>query len=153
MNGSHDAGLLIGRILLVVIFVLSGFSKITNFAGTEGFMATGGIPQNLVLPGLILTILIELGGGLLVVVGFQTRLVALLIFLYLIPVTILFHYIPYREATAHGQTMVALGNMINLMKNISTMGGLIVLASAGPGRYSIDGRGEVSSVTGTRHAA
>ena len=153
MNGSHDSGALIGRILLALIFVMSGFSKITGFTGTAGYMASAGIPQNLVVPGLILTILVEFGCGLLIVIGFKTRLAALVIFLWLIPVTLLFHFIPYRHATAQGQTMVALTNMAMVLKNLSMMGGLLLLASVGAGGYSVDGHGESASGTAMHRAA
>jgi putative oxidoreductase len=140
MESSRDLGALLGRVLLALIFVMSGFGKIAGFAGTAGFMASGGIPHNLVYPGLLLTIAVELGCGLLVVVGFKARLAALAIFLWLIPVTILFHFVPYRNALAQGQSMVALTNMIMAMKNLSMMGGMLFVASMGPGRYSIDGQ-------------
>jgi putative oxidoreductase len=133
MKGSHDLGALIGRVLLVLIFVLSGFGKITGFAGTAGYMASQGIPQNLVTPALILTILVEFGCSLLVLIGFKTRLAALIVFLWLIPVTLIFHFNPWR----HGQD--AMVNMIMYMKNLSMMGGLLFGASMGPGAYSIDG--------------
>ncbi|MGO9265711.1 MAG: DoxX family protein [Candidatus Binataceae bacterium] len=136
MNGSNDLGRLIGRILLALIFVVSGFGKITGFAGTAGYMASAGIPQGLVTPALILTILVEFGCGLLVVVGFRTRLAALVIFLWLIPVTYIFHFTPYRQGTD------AMINMIMMLKNISTMGGLLFVASMGPGAYSVDGSDE-----------
>jgi len=122
--------------MLALIFVMSGFSKITGFAGTAGYMASAGIPHNLVTPALILTILVEFGGGLLIVIGFKTRVVALLIFLWLIPVTLIFHFFPYRQ----GQ--MAMINMIMAMKNLSMMGGLLLLASLGAGGYSVDGGGK-----------
>jgi putative oxidoreductase len=133
MNESSDVGALIGRILLVLIFVIAGFSKITGFAGTAGYMAHAGIPASLVTPGLILSILVEFGCGLLIVVGLWTRLAALVIFLWLIPVTYIFHFLPFHNAVAPQI------NMIMMTKNLSMMGGLLFLASVGPGRYSIDG--------------
>lgn len=133
MERSRDLGLLIGRILLVAIFVLSGASKIGGFSGTAGYMASAGIPQKFVTPLLILTIVIELGGGLLIVVGLRTRSAALIIFLWLIPVTLIFHFFPAHEGH---QAMI---NSIMYMKNLSIMGGLLILASVGPGAFSIDG--------------
>ena len=133
MNGSKDLGTLIGRVLLALIFVVSGFGKITSFAGTASFMAGSGIPAGLVTPALILTILVEFGCGLLVVIGFRTRLAALVIFLWLIPVTYIFHFTPYHHGTN------AMINMIMMLKNISMMGGLLFVASMGPGTYSVDG--------------
>jgi putative oxidoreductase len=139
MNGSRDLLALIGRILLVLIFVLSGWSKISGFAMSSGYMAGAGIPHVLVTPGLILSILIEFGGGLMIVIGLRTRWVALLIFLWLIPVTVIFHYLPMRA----GQN--AMVNTIMVMKNISMMGGLLFLAAMGPGAYSLDGAAETDS--------
>ncbi len=153
MDQSHDLGALVGRILLALIFVLSGFSKITGFAGTAGYMEHAGIPHNLVLPGLILSILVEFGCGLLLVFGFQTRWAALAMFLWLIPVTLIFHVGPYRQAVAEGQAMVAMTNQIMAMKNLSMMGGLLLLASLGPGAYSVDGRAESSGPTAADRAA
>lgn len=133
MNGSRDFFALLGRILLALIFVMSGWSKITSFAMTGGYMAGQGIPHALVIPGLILSILVEFGCGLLIVLGLRARFAAVLIFLWLIPVTAIFHYEPYR----HG--VMPMVNMIMLMKNISMMGGLLFLAAMGPGAFSIDG--------------
>ncbi len=147
MERSRDLGVLIGRILLVAIFVLSGVSKIGGFSGTAGYMVGAGIPHNLVMPGLILTILIELGGGLLIVIGYQARIAALIIFLWLIPVTLIFHFFPSREGQ---QVMI---NSIMYMKNLSMMGGLLILASVGPGAYSVDGRLVMSHAVGARQAA
>lgn len=141
METSRDLGSLIGRMLLALIFVLSGFSKIAGFGSTAGYMASGGIPHNLVYPGLLLTIAVELGCGLLVMIGLKARLASLAIFLWLIPVTILFHVIPYRNALAAGQSMVALTNMAMMMKNLSMMGGLLLIASFGPGGYAIGPNG------------
>jgi putative oxidoreductase len=131
---------LAGRFLLALIFVMSGFGKLTNLAGTAGMMEHhGGIPHALVYPALAVTILIELGGNLLVMLGYKARWAALLIFLWLIPVTILFHFMPWREAVAHGNTMVAMAQWGNFMKNVSMMGGLLMVASFGSGAWSIDG--------------
>ena len=134
MNGSHNLSALFGRVLLSLIFVLSGFQKITQFAGTAGYMAHVGVPM--VYPALILTILVEFGCGLMVMLGFKARLAAGLLFLWFIPVTIIFHVNPWR----HGQD--AMVNMIMYMKNLSIMGGLLLVASYGPGAYSIDGAGK-----------
>src|SRR5713101_784999 len=107
MKGSSDLGALIGRVLLVLIFVMSGFSKITGFAGTGGYMAGAGIPGNLIYPGLILSILVEFGCVLLILLGYKTRLAALLIFVWLIPVTLIFHFLP----SLHQTGMEAMVNM------------------------------------------
>jgi putative oxidoreductase len=131
---------LLGRFLLALIFVPSGFGKLTNPSRTAGLMEhTGGIPHALVYPALAATILIELGGALLVIFGYKARWAALLIFLWMIPVTILFHYLPWREAAAHGNTTVAMAQWINFVKNVSILGGLLMVASFGSGAWSVDG--------------
>jgi putative oxidoreductase len=137
MNGFRDVLALIGRILLALIFVLSGIQKITNFSGTAGFMAMNGVPAVTLL--LILSILVELGGGLAVVVGFQARWAAIVMFFFLIPVTLVFHVHGYQVAMQHNQLPMAVMQKINILKNISIEGGLLMLAAFGPGRYSIDG--------------
>jgi len=138
MHETSDAGALIGRLLLALIFVLSGFGKIVGFAGTAQMMAAQGVPAVQAL--LILSILIELGGGLCLMAGFQTRWAALIIFLFMIPVTWVFHVQGYVMAMHQRQMMMALMQKINILKNISIEGGLVILASFGPGRFSVDGR-------------
>ena len=135
MKGTQDLGALIGRILLVVIFVMSGFQKLTGPGGAAGYMSGAGIPEALVKPGLYLSIFAELICGLLIVIGFQTRLAALVIFLWFIPVTLIFHFLPSLHQTGE----VAMTNMIMYLKNLSIMGGLLLVASMGPGAYSVDG--------------
>lgn len=129
----QNAVALAGRILLATLFVLSGFNKITGFDGTLAYMSNAGLPFTSVL--LVLTILVELGGGLLLIVGWQTRWVALLIFLFLIPVTLIFHNPATNPAQAQMQT-------IQLLKNLSIMGGMLTVFAFGPGAWSIDGRGK-----------
>jgi putative oxidoreductase len=118
---------LTGRILLALIFVLSGFNKITGFDGTAAYMASAGLPLTKVL--LVLTIAVELGGGLLIMLGWKARWVALVVFLFLIPVTLVFHN------PAQGQQQ-----MIHLLKNLAIMGGMLHLFAFGAGAWSVDGR-------------
>ena len=139
MDGFRKLLTLIGRILLALIFVLSGFSKVTNMAGTAGYMSHAGMPPGLIHPGLIASILVELGLGLLVMIGYRARWAAILMFLWFIPVTTLFHLIPWMDARAKGDAMMALMQQINVLKNISIMGGLLMLAGFGSGPYSLDG--------------
>jgi len=118
-----------GRVLLALIFVLSGFNKIGGFAGTAGYMASKGLPMAEVL--LVLTIIVELGGGLLIMLGWQARWGAAAIFLFLIPVTLVFHN--YWAVDAAQQQM----QMIQFMKNLSIMGGMLMIVAFGPGPYSM----------------
>jgi putative oxidoreductase len=129
-NALQNISALAGRILLALIFVLSGFNKITGFAGTAAYMASKGLPMTDVL--LVLTILIELGGGLMLIFGYRARLAAVVIFLFLIPVTIVFHNF-WAAPAAEAQMQ-----MIMFMKNLAIMGGMLCIAAFGAGRYSLD---------------
>lgn len=128
-NLQHAAALA-GRILLALIFIISGYGKIGGYAGTAGYMASKGLPLVDVL--LPLTILIELGGGLLVALGWKARWAAAVIFLFMIPVTLVFHN-PLGLAPAEAQQQ-----MIQLLKNLSIMGGMLCLVAFGSGRFGID---------------
>ncbi len=121
---------LAGRILMSLIFVVSGLGKLFQLSGTAAAMATKGIP--LVSVAAPLVILFELGSGLLLMVGYRTRLVALLLSLYLVPVTLLFHN--FWAFQGMDQQM----QMINFLKNVAILGGLLRLASDGAGGISLD---------------
>lgn len=114
---------LAGRILLAVIFIVSGFNKITGYDATAAMMASKGIPGAL----LPLVILLELGGGIALVVGFQTRLVAFALAVFCVVSGFMFHFQP-------GNQM----QMISLMKNIAMAGGFLILAQVGAPWLSID---------------
>lgn len=117
---------LAGRILLALIFIKAGWGKIGGFEGTAGYMASKGLPMVPVL--LVLTILVELGGGLLLAAGYKARWAALVLFLFLIPVTFIFH--PYGDPA-----------QVNaFMKNVAIMGGMLMVLAFGPGAYSLDKR-------------
>jgi len=116
--------LVLGRVLLSVIFILSGLGKLPHFQAVAGMMASKGIP--LATVALVITLLIEIGGGLLVLTGYKARYAALVIALWLIPVTLVFHHfwgIPAEQQQAQ---------MVNFLKNVAIMGGLLVLAYASP---------------------
>jgi putative oxidoreductase len=134
MKEMSDLGALIGRILLALIFVMSGFGKIMGFTQTEVMMAAQGIPAPQIM--LIVSILFELGGGLAMLAGFQARWAALAVFLFMIPVTYIFHVQGYLHAATPQQAMM---QQINILKNLSIEGGLLLLTSFGPGRLSVDG--------------
>jgi putative oxidoreductase len=134
MNGVKDVAALVGRIMLALMFVISGFGKIGGFADTTVYMASAGLPAVDVLLEvlLIVTILIELGGGTAIVLGWRTRSIALLIFLFTALVTLVFHRFwdaPPDEAMVQ---------QLMFMKNVSVMGGLLVLVAFGPGEYALD---------------
>ena len=121
MKNQSDALALVGRILLGSIFVLSGFQKL---------IAGKGLPMPEVLA--VLTVIIELGAGLLLVVGWKARWAAFLLFLFAIPVSLVYHNFWTMEGAQ------AAMNKIQFMKNVSIMGGMLLAAAFGPGRYSID---------------
>jgi putative oxidoreductase len=128
----QNATALAGRTLLALLFVVSGFGKVTGFSGTAAYMASKGMPMTELL--LVGAIAIELVGGLMLVAGFKARWAALAIFLFTIPTTIIFHNPSGLDAQA------AQGQMIHLMKNLSIMGGMLLVAAFGPGAWSVDRR-------------
>lgn len=128
---------LVGRVLISLIFVLSGFMKIMGFGMMAGVLHSKGIPMAPV--ALALTILIEFGVGLTLLVGFQARTAAWILFLFLIPTTLLFHNF---WAVAPG--MEQQNQMAHFLKNLAIMGGLLTIAANGPGGLSVDAK---------RHAA
>jgi putative oxidoreductase len=116
--------LVLGRLLLSAIFILSGLGKIPHFNDVAGMMAQKGIPLASLALGI--TLLIEIGGGLMVLTGFKARYAALVIAIWLVPVTLIFH--KFWGIPAADQQ----GQMINFLKNLAIMGGLLILASASP---------------------
>ena len=118
-------GALIGRVLLVLIFVNSGIGKIGNFEGTTQYMAQHGMPYaSFFLAGAIF---LELVGSITVILGYFTRFGALLLIIFLIPTTLIFH-------TNFADQV----QMIMFMKNVSMLGGCLILLAQGAGRFSLD---------------
>lgn len=124
--------MLIGRVLLAAIFLLSGFAKLTDPAGTVGYMEAQGIPSPYFLA--IIAGSAEVLGGLAILFGFLTRLGGAGLFLFMIPTTFIFHDFWTMDG-AEAKTQ-----MVNFMKNLAIMGGLALLVANGAGRYSIDAR-------------
>ena len=116
------AGILIalGRILLALIFVSSGFMKIFTFAETRDMMYMEGMDYVTVL--LIASIIVEIGAGLLVLIGWHARIGAFLLIVFLIPVTLIFHdfWMPQHSEPAAQQNQMA-----HFMKNVAIIGGLL----------------------------
>ncbi len=123
---------LIGRIMLSVLFITSGFGKITGFSGTVGYIASHGLP--LATFGAVIAIVVELGGGLSILFGFRTRWVALAMAIFTVAAGIFFHNywaVPPEQVR----------NMqIHFWKNIAIAGGFLFLAAFGPGAISMDAR-------------
>lgn len=123
MKKLEDIGLLAARILLPVLFIVSGWGKITDYDGTAQYMQAMGVPT-FILP---LVILLELGGGLAILFGFLTRFTALFTAAFTLLTAFLFH-----SNFAEGV------NSIMFMKNLSIAGGFLLLGISGPGAFSID---------------
>jgi putative oxidoreductase len=130
VTGTRDVAALIGRILMAILFIKAGWGKIPGFEGTVGAIASKGIPLPQVAAAI--TVALELLGGILLVVGWQTRWIALLFVLWLIPTTVLFH--PFWAVPP--EQYVAQQN--NFLKNVAIMGGMLLLFAFGPGRIAVD---------------
>ena len=123
--------LLVGRILLAALFVWFGYLKLTNWGGTMGYFAKWGFAWSPVT-GALLAIIFEFGGGILLLIGWKTRWVALALFVYVLIATLIVHtYWTYEAAQRFNQ-------MSHFYKNIAIMGGMLITAAVGPGRYSVD---------------
>ena len=119
-----------------LVFIIAGINKIFNFAGTAGYMAVQGMP--LVSFFLICAIIIEVGGGFLLLIGYKTKVVAAVLFLYLIPTTLIFHHF-WTYSGMQRQNM-----QVHFMKNLSIMGGMLIVYYFGAGPKSVDEKSQNS---------
>ena len=122
-------GPLAARVLLAQIFIVSGVGKIGKFAGTAAYMASNGLPMAEVL--LVLTIALELGGGILLVLGWQARWIATAFFGFTFLTAVIFH--PFWISDAASYT----SQLNNFMKNLSIMGGMLYVMAYGAGPLSL----------------
>jgi len=122
-----DSAALAGRALLAAIFILSGWSKVADPAASVGYIASVGLP----LPQLALAgaILVELGAGVALILGYRTRLAALALALFTLVTALLFH-------SAIGDQ----NQFIHFFKNVAMTGGLLQVVAFGGGRLSLDSR-------------
>ena len=123
-------GPLAGRILIAAIFLFAGLHKVTGFEGTAGYIASKGMP----LPQLaaVAAIIAEIGGGMLLVIGWKARWAAALLFFFTGLAALIFHdfwAVPADQAQ---------NQMIHFMKNISMMGGLLYVVVHGSGPFSLE---------------
>ncbi|HEY0526622.1 MAG TPA: DoxX family protein [Stellaceae bacterium] len=121
---------LVGRVLIGAIFVNSGFGKLTGFGGLVGQLAAKGLPLPWVAGAL--AVLFELGGGLALVLGFRTRHAAMALILFTMVATLIYH--DFWHFTGPDRQR----QFVNFMKNVAIVGGLVLLASRGGGRYGLD---------------
>jgi putative oxidoreductase len=136
-NSTSSIVPLIGRILMSQIFVLAGITKVMNFSMMTGFVAAAHLPLPKVALGCAAAV--EILGGLAILTGFHTKFAAWIVFLFLIPTTLLFHNF---WAMAGAERM---DNMGHFEKNLAIMGGLLILATFGAGAYSVDSAGAPKS--------
>jgi putative oxidoreductase len=117
----------VGRLLLAAIFLISGFGKLTAATGTIGYIAQAGLPAPAVAYAVAL--LVELGGGILLVVGYQARLVAAALAVFSLATAFAFH------ANFGDQNQ-----LIHFLKNVAIAGGLLQVVAFGAGGLSVDGK-------------
>ena len=115
MDKMKDLALLVGRVLLALMFVIAGWGKIGGYAGTQGYMEAMGVP-GFILP---LVILLELGGGLAIMLGLFTRSLSVLMAGFTLMAAFIFHHQPADQM-----------QMLMFMKNVSVAGGFLALAAA-----------------------
>ena len=130
MDALNRYGPLVGRLMIAAIFVGSGFRKITGFDGTVGFIASKGLP----FPQLaaIAAIVVELGGGILLILGWKTRWAAAAMCIFTVVAALIFHnfwVVPAEQAQ---------NQMIHFMKNICMAGGLLYVVVFGSGPLAVD---------------
>jgi putative oxidoreductase len=130
---SQDTLALIGRILIAIIFIFSGLGKLFAPGATIGYIASVGIPAP--VTGLVVSMALEILGGVLLIVGFQTRLIAALLAIYAIVTALFFHH-------AFGDQ----NQMFHFLKNLAMAGGLVQIVAFGASAYSIDSRRQSAQV-------
>jgi putative oxidoreductase len=131
-NTMTDALALIARILLAGMFLYFGYGKIGGFDGTAGYIASKGLPVPQVLAAA--TIALEIGAGLLLVVGWKARWAALALAVFTFVASVIFHAfwaVPADQVSTQ---------RLFFYKNMAALGGLLLLTAFGPGRWSIDRR-------------
>ena len=116
---------LIGRIFISLIFLIAGFGKIFNYEETIGYMESFGVPGYLLVPAIIIEILFPL----LLIIGYKTKLAAIILSLFAILLAIIFH-------TDFSNQM----QLMSFLKNFAIAGGFLIIFVRGAGKYSIDQR-------------
>ena len=122
----------VGRALIALLFIPAGFAKIGGFVGTAGYIGSMGVPLPEVAAAI--AIAVELGLGILLLVGFQTRWAALGIAVFTVVITFIFH--PYWGIPAE----MVMSQKMNFFKNMAIVGGLLSMAASGAGAWSLDAK-------------
>ena len=134
MTSDHAAAF--GRLMIAVLFLLSGLGKIAAPAMTQAYIASTGLP--LPIAGYLIAVVVEVGGGLLLAVGYRTTFVATAMAVFTLATAVFFH-----------NNFADQNQMIHFLKNVAIAGGLLQVAAFGAGSISIDGlrvRGERRAV-------
>lgn len=129
---SYPTLALIGRILVAAVFLISGLGKLVSPDATIGYIASVGLPAPTL--GYVVAMVLELAGGVLMIAGYQTRLIAALLAAYSIITALIFHH-------AFGDQ----NQMFHFLKNLTMAGGLIQIVVFGAGAYSLDSRRRMST--------
>ena len=118
---------LVGRVLLAAIFIVSGFGKLFAAEAVQGYIASAGLP----FPQLafLAAVTLEIGGGLLLAVGYQTRVAAIALAVFSVVTALIFHSVAGDQ-----------NHFIHLLKNLAIAGGLLQVAAFGAGTLSLDAR-------------
>ncbi|MCI0913411.1 MULTISPECIES: DoxX family protein [Pseudomonas] len=132
LAGQRDVIILVARVLLMILFVISGWAKLTGFEGTVGYMTSLGAPAPMVAAAV--AVIMEFFVAIILILGFYTRPLALLFALFVLGTALLGH--PFWNMVDPERA----ANMTQFLKNLSIVGGLLLLAVSGPGRFSLDGR-------------
>lgn len=123
-------GPFVGRILLAILFIVAGAGKITGFDGTLGYMQAYNMPMPQVLA--VIAIIIELGGGIMIAIGWKARIAAAAIFIFVLVASFVFHVF-----WAVPADQVQLQSTM-FMKNLAIMGGMLYIVVHGSGPFSVD---------------
>ena len=115
----------VGRVFIALIFVMSGLNKMGNYANTAGWMDAMGVPGGL----LPVVIVLEVLGGLAIIIGWQTRIASFLLAGFCILSALLFH-----------NNLGDQNEMIQFMKNVAMAGGFLFLTAHGAGKFSLENR-------------
>ena len=130
MTANKDWAALVGRILLAIVFIPAGFSKIGGFAGTAGYIASKGLPLPEV--GAAIAIAVEIVAGIALLVGWKARWAALVLAVFTLVASVFFHAFWAVPPEQH------MTQYLMFMKNVGIVGGLLALYAFGPGRLAID---------------
>jgi len=131
-DGQRDFIILVARILLMILFVVSGWAKLTGFEGTVSYMTSLGAPAPTIAAAV--AVIMEFFVGIVLILGLYTRPLAFLFALFVLGTALIGH--PFWNMVDPERS----ANMTQFLKNLSIIGGLLLLAVSGPGRFSLDRR-------------